>query len=390
MLRKIGKLVLFLLTTLLVIGIIVLFVSVDFSNTEDTAEFVQNKLEKTKVVGASIAIIKDNKIHQYINYGHTNPSKEKKVDPNTVFQIASLSKTVTATSVMELYESGKLNLDVSINQYIPFEIENPNYPDSKITIRMLLDHTSGIADNWDILNSLYTISNGGGDSPISLEEFTMEYLLEEGKWYNQEENYTKSKPGESFVYSNVGYGLLGYIVEQVSGVAFDEYTKLAMFKPLGMENSEWLIKQINTDNIAMPYSKGKEIPLYSFPTYPDGSLKTTILDFSKFLTSMSTEKDGVKILSEDTIQEMFTPHSNEGTQTLGWSYSILDDLFMKGLNNGEIIGHTGSDPGLFSLALYNRDKGTGLIIFMNHEVKLEPRTINLYIMIKRLVEIADM
>lgn len=369
---------------------IVIFFKVDFSNSSEIEDFVHKKMNKTNIPGVSIAIIKNNEIDNYISYGYANVNERKKVDENTVFQIASLSKVVTATAVMHLFESEKINLDEDINKYSPFSVVNPNFPSEPITIRMLLDHTSSLKDNWEVLDSLYTINSGGGDSTISVGEFSEEYLSMNGKWYSKEDNFTENRPGTTFVYSNVGYGLLGFIVEQISQMPFDQYTQQTIFEPLEMQQTYWLHEDVTTNNFAMPYEDDQELPKYSFPTYPDGSLKTNVVDFSKFLESMSAAPDDKAVLKPETIKEMFSPQSNEGKQALGWSYSSLDEMLMKKLNKGNIVGHTGSDPGEFSLALYNPEKKNGLILFMNQELGLELQTINIYLMIKRLVIEADL
>ncbi|MCM3763776.1 serine hydrolase [Neobacillus niacini] len=388
MIKKAAKIVAVMIITILIIASIVIAIKVDFSNPADLEKFVHNKMNKTNVPGVSIAIIKDNKIDRYISYGNANIAKGLKVNQDTVFQIASLSKVVTATAIMQLHEKEKLNLDDDINKYLPFSVVNPNFPNEPITIKMLLDHTSGIQDNWDVLDSLYTIDSGGGDSKISIGEFFKGYLGVGGKWYSTEKNFTENKPGTTFVYSNVGYGLLGYIIEQISELPFNQYTKNNIFEPLGMSESEWLHKDMTTENFASPYDNQKELPRYSFPTYPDGSLKTNVVDFCKFLVSMSNDSN--TILKPETIKEMLTPQSNDGKQALGWSYSSLDDIFMKKLNNGKIVGHTGSDPGEFSMALYNPEKKNGLVIFMNQQMGLKLQTINIYFMIKRMVNEADL
>lgn len=390
MIKKAIKIVSILMALILVIAITVIAFKVDFSNPANIEKYVYNKMNKTSVPGVSIAIIEDNKIKKYISYGFANVNERKQVNQDTVFQIASLSKVVTATAIMQLYEKNKMNLDDEINKYLPFSVVNPNFPNEPITVRMLLDHTSGIEDNWDVLDSLYTINSGGGDSKIPIAEFSKEYLDVGGKWYSKEENFTENKPGTTFVYCNVGYGLLGYIAEQISQRPFNEFTQQNIFEPLGMSQTHWLHKDVKTENYALPYEENKELPKYSFPTYPDGSLKTNVVDFSKFLMSLSANNSDQSVLKPEIIEEMFSPQSNEGKQALGWSYSSLDDIFMKKLNNDHIIGHTGSDPGEFSLGLYNPDKKNGLVIFMNQQMDLKLETINIYLMIKRLVKEADL
>lgn len=386
--NKAIKILSILFFALIVITIAVIVVNVDFSNPTNLEEYVHNKLEKADVKGASIAIIKNNKIAKTINSGDANEKNE--VNDETLFQISSLSQVVTATAVMKLIEENFIQLDDDVNNYLPFKLKNPKYPKDSITIRMLLNHTSSIQDHQDILDQLYTMKEGGGDSDITLEQFAKGYFKEGGKWYSKEKNFTTKKPGEKFKYSHAGYGLLGFIVEHVTQMPFDKYVKETIFKPLKMRKTEWLYEKIETDNIASPYEYGKEIPYYASPFYSDGALKTNILDFSKFLTSMSIEETAPTILQPETIQEMLKPQSNDGKQALGWSFSTLDELYLKKLNHGKIIGHTGSEAGFFSLALYNREKGNGLIIFLNKKVELEMSSINLRMMIKRLVKEANL
>lgn len=124
--NKALKILLIFLLAFTVITIAVIFTNVDFSNPTNLEEFVNTKLEKANVKGASIAIIKDNKIENTINYGYANEKSE--VNDETLFQIAPLSKVVTATAVMKLVEDGLINLDENVNNYLPFKLINPKYP----------------------------------------------------------------------------------------------------------------------------------------------------------------------------------------------------------------------------------------------------------------------
>jgi CubicO group peptidase (beta-lactamase class C family) len=116
---------------------------------------------------------------------------------------------------MKLYDQGKLDLDDDINDYLPFRISHPNFPDEKITFRMLLAHTSSLRDNWEVYDSLYTLPEGG-DSPLELQSFVRDYFSEGGEFYSPSENFATEKPGQSFSYCNMGYSLLGALLEQIS------------------------------------------------------------------------------------------------------------------------------------------------------------------------------
>lgn len=307
-------------------------VQIDFSNSKDLGRFVDAKLDKSNMTGASIAIIKDNRLDRVIHHGEADSERGIPVSDNTLFQIASVSKLVTATAVMQLAERGAFQLDDDINDYLSFRVVHPKFPNSTITFRMLLSHTSGIDNNWDVYESLYTTHSGGGDSTISLEEFMNGFLLSDGKWYDEEKNFTADEPGTKFAYSNIGYGLLGYLVEEIAGIPFPEYSKKHIFDPLGMTETAWLHKDLaNSERLAIPYeSQGNPLIPYSFPTYPDGTLKTTISDFAKFYMSIMNDGQGDNgaILAQTSIEEMLRPQSDDGKQALGWSYSVPKSLYL--------------------------------------------------------------
>lgn len=375
------------------IGIILLFLVVlalntDFSKIDDLQKDVDTKARKAQLMGISVAFIKGDQVDSTLQYGYADFQNSINVDENTVFQIASVSKTVTAVAVLQLYEKGLLNLDDNINDYLPYDIVHPYFPQKSITFRMLLSHTAGIDNNYDVYESFYTISSGGGDSPISLEDFVKEFLLPGGRYYDADKNFTKTAPGEAYFYSNPGYGLLGYLVEEISGMSFSDYCHVNIFEPLDMKNTTWLLKDTDINNLAIPYDENNSaLPHYSFPTYPDGALKTTPTEYSHLLIAM--QNDGhyknATILKPETIADMLTPVANNNHQALGWDYAVLDELFMKELNNGHQIGHTGGDPGVLSVVLFNPVNKTGVVVFMNKTISVDLKLINKYLLLKRIL-----
>ena len=174
-------------------------------------------IEAAKIPGAAMIVIRDGQIESAEGYGLADVATSREVTPDTLFTIASVSKTVTATALMTLYEQGKFNLDDDINQYLPFEVRNPNYPDTPITFRMLLTHTSSIQDS-DVYNQYYTLQTEPvlPDSPIALGDYMKDYLTSEGKLYNAKDNFLEDAPGTTYTYTNTGFGLVGYLVEQIS------------------------------------------------------------------------------------------------------------------------------------------------------------------------------
>ena len=154
-------------------------------------------------------------------------------DEQSIFQIASISKTVTGVCAMRLVERGLLALDDDINPLTErvgrFSVRNPRHPDAAITLRMLLSMSSSITDS-----AVYSNSYTAGDSQWSLARFCREYFAPDGSLFSASANYGEAEPGASFAYSNVGAGLVGFLVEAASGTTFAEFAEENVFGPLGM------------------------------------------------------------------------------------------------------------------------------------------------------------
>lgn len=359
----------------------------DFSSPDNLGTFLDKKINKAGIAGISVAMIRDGEIASTWQAGYADVANKKPVTDETVFQIASISKTVTGIAVMQLYERGLIDLDDDINQYLSFKIEHPQYPENPITFRRLLSHTAGLKDNWDVINSSYTIATGGGDSDVTLDVFVKGYFVKGGQWYHPELNFTESAPGKDFLYSNAGYGLLGYLVEEISGSSFPEYCKTNIFLPLEMDHTTWLLKDTNTKIMAIPYEGNKPLPFYSFATYPDGALKTTPADYARLLIAVMNagQYKGKSIMQPETVAEMLTPVAKEGRQALSWNYDSLEELQLQELDNGHIIGHTGGDPGIVTFALFNPQNRTGLVVFMNQGLEFNLKIINFGLLARRLI-----
>jgi CubicO group peptidase (beta-lactamase class C family) len=190
--------------------------------------FIEAEMQAQKIPGLAACIVKSGKIVWSKGYGWSNVKRRVAMDPESTIQnIGSISKTVTATAIMQLREKGKFDLDDDINQYLPFPVRNPSHPDRLISFRSLLTHRSSIADS-----PAYSSSYACGDPGIDLATWIKAYLTVDGRYYVKEKNFHPWKPGEKYEYSNVGFGLLGFLVERLSGEPFDVFTKRSIFDPL--------------------------------------------------------------------------------------------------------------------------------------------------------------
>jgi len=364
-----------------------------YSNIE-TGQLAEQTIMDAKIPGLAFGIIEEGELVYEDYAGFADIDKGKAIGPETSFMIASISKPVTATAVMQLYEQGKLDLDAPVDSYLSFPLRHPDFPEQAITARMLLSHSSGILDNWDILDPMYTLKEGG-DSPISLEEIVKGYLLPEGEWYDRKANFLKSGPGTKMRYCNLGYGILGYLVETISGTSFDQYCQRNIFNPLEMSHTTWFLEQSDIENLAVPYSLEKRefhpINHYGYPTYPDGQLRTTIGDYAKFLSVyMNQGRYGdQQILEPSSVEEMFRISNPERSehQGLTWTYDPFESFLVNRIYAQPIIGHTGGDPGVCTYVVFDPEKKAGYIVFANGVPFTTSSQVALFIKLqKRLAE----
>ncbi|MGB5170664.1 MAG: serine hydrolase [Eudoraea sp.] len=338
-------------------------------------KFLQKKANKMELIGMQASFVTDTYIWQR-NYGIKEYKNEDPVDSNTLFMIASCSKPVTALGILKLQEAGELGLDDPINNYLPFHVANPNFPDEVITIRMLLTHTSSIRDNWEILTPLYTLPEGG-DSPLPLTKFLPEYLVEGGELYNREENFWKDKPESLFQYCNVGYALLGLIIEEITAKAFKEFIEEEIFVPLGMEQAYWFLADIPHRNIARPhempnkhtdFKEPKVLNHYGYPDYPDGQIRTTTADYSRFIQLFLNDGmvNGKQFLSKTSIDDFLkVQYPNKFKyQAIAWNYNEFDNWIYY-LLMPRLPSHTGADPGVATVVSFDPENKIGAIIFTN-------------------------
>lgn len=328
--------------------------STPLNNSSDLDTFIEVKMNYLKIPGLSACIIKNNEVVWTKGYGWANIENKVPVTSDTVFMLASTSKTITGAAVMQLYEQNLLELDDDINDYLPFEVHIPGHPKVSITFRMLLTHTSSIKDNVDIMGTLYT----EGDSPISLNEVLIEYLTPSGKWYDKGNNFYNNKPGTEQYYSNIGTALLGYLVEVISDTPFNQYCNENIFKPLGMNETSWFLSGLDIMNIAMPYNTNhKPYGHYGYADYPDGQLRTSVIQFAYFLIAIMNdgEFNGVRILKSETVETMLTKQFRD-IAFIWWHNRKY---------NQATIGHDGADAGVRTSMFFLPDENIGIIVFTN-------------------------
>ena len=219
--------------------------------------------EETIIPGFAATILQGDDIIYSKGFGYSDVVNKYHFSSQTIHVIASISKTFVGVAIMKLVEDGKLNLNDPINDYLPFEIKSPHFPETDITIRHLVTHTSSLNDEFDdgekrptqlIEKSRYNKDEMPEDLAediyywdgeyMPLEKYEQEIFTPNGKWYDKS-NFSNFKPGEQYEYSNEGSNLAGLIVERVSGVSFSEFTQKHILQPLKMANSYWEYKDLD-------------------------------------------------------------------------------------------------------------------------------------------------
>ena len=235
---------------------------------ETRVDALFQKMNSTVSPGCALSVIRDHKIIYESGYGMADLDHNVPVTPATVFHVASMSKQFTAASILLLAQEGKLSLDDSVRKYIP---ELPDFG-TPITIRELLHHTSGLRDQWELLNL-----SGWRYSHDLITDADVLYVVS----HQRDLNFP---PNTQFMYSNTGYTLLAQIVARVSGQSFRSFTTERIFVPLGMKNTHFrddfdeIVK-----NMAYGYVSSGDtfrLSVTNFDTVGATSLLTTVEDLA--------------------------------------------------------------------------------------------------------------
>ncbi|MCB1190598.1 MAG: beta-lactamase family protein [Leptospiraceae bacterium] len=332
------------------------------------ADFIQKKMETNGIVGLVCGIVKDGELAWKKAYGYADLENEIEVKTDTIFLLASVSKTVTATAAMILYERGEIDLETDINEYLPFQVIHPKYSDIPITAKMLLTHTSSISDSsYNELEDSVLYVREDEEMEYDLASLLEEYFTEDGEFYDPELCFSDKKPGIKYDYSNVGTSLLGYLVEVISEQSLEDFCKENIFKPLGMKNTSWFLKNLDLEKVTLPYYDSENTNgHYESPDYPDGMLRSTVEDMARFLIMFiqNGEYKGKRILQEKTAELMKDTHfeyKEEGeTNRIGLTWYYLDYG-----DDESYLGHAGSEEGVTTSMFYEVNSEVGVLVFCN-------------------------
>lgn len=330
-------------------------------NQNELANKIKEAMERNKTVGLSVAVVKDGKLHFVESYGLKNIEKNIPLQTQDIFRIASISKSFTATGIMQLVDAGKFKLEDDISDLIGFKVRNPKFPNTKITLKMLLSHTSSLSDKegyfeLDVLN------------PEKNEN-----------WANVFNDY---EPGSEYQYCNLNFNMLGAVIERYTQKRFDNYIVENILDPLqiyggfcvdSLDNNLFTnlySYQAKTDSFTHSpaaynprseeiknYTLGYSTPIFS----PTGGMKISAKDLAQYMIMHMNygSSNGKTIISERSSKLMQTPVLE--SSNYGLALNVKDNY----IQGEKMVGHTGSAYGLFSNMYFQPEEKFGFVIITN-------------------------
>jgi CubicO group peptidase (beta-lactamase class C family) len=317
---------------------------------------ILNEMATYKIPSITACIVKNDEIVWKKAYGYADKGQNRPATTDTTYLLASVSKLIVVTAVMQLAERGVIDIDRDISLYLPFVVRSPHYPGQDITARMLLTHSSGMAgpETDDELPGFYDWYLV--DSAPPLEDTFANYLLPGGSAYVPAV-WKENIHGQREVYSNLGTTLLAYVVEFISGEDFNTYCRNHIFLPLDMPNTSFRFVDLDMSDMATLYFENY-IPMdhYSRRDYPAGQLRSSIEEFSHFLIACMNGGiyQGYRILEESTFQEVLQIHNFASGLCLIWNCTL-----------GGWYGHAGGVNGASTYVEFHKEHKVGLVIFSN-------------------------
>lgn len=314
--------------------------------------FFAREMPKWHVPGAAFVLVKDGKVIFSKGYGYADLKRQTPVVPDqTIFRVASVSKVFTATAVMQLVESGKLNLNTDVNRYLThIQLKDP-YP-QPVTLAELLTHSAGLDA------SVIGIAARRPSQVLPLRTFLARQMPP-----------VMMPPGTIYSYSSFGVALEGYLVQKISGVPFDTYIEKNILQPLDMCNSSFRLTPALAAHLATGYEyhRGRYTPqpIDYFNIFPAVGLYSTATDMAHFLTAQMEDGkySGSRILSEASVRKMHRRQFTEDPRLAGRTFGFYERF----VNGRRAIGHGGNIRGFASLLMMAPKEHVGFFLAFNRD-----------------------
>ncbi len=340
----------------------IFLISTDVKAQPEKAETgIKAIMQEIPVMGLSVAVVKDNKIIYTQSFGTKSWENNAPLTNDCIFRIASISKSFSATSIMQLAERKQLSIDQDVSELIGFKVRNPKFPETVITLRLMMSHLSSINDSQGY---------------FSLDAINPE------KNPNWAKSYSHYEPGKDYAYCNLNFNMIGAIIEKISGERFDQYVIKHVLDPLGLYGG-YDVDRLDKSRFASIYeyradstkfvlsegayaSRAKELSNYamgySTPVFsPTGGMKISATDLAKYMLMHSNHGKyrGKRIISKKSAEQMQTAMSEEE----GYGFAI--ETTSKMIPGKTMKGHTGVAYGLFSAMFFQPEEKFGIVVISN-------------------------
>lgn len=366
-----------------------------FTNASLQAQSFGDELQSVKtennLIGLAVGVRCGNSELATFYGGWSDVDSGIPIDENTMYRVASISKSFTAAGLMILYDQGLFQLDDDISEALGYEVRNPAFPDVLITYRMLLSHQSSLQDGGGYGSFLSATYQNDPTPDIQ------EVLLENGAYFTPN-MWRTEMPGTYFAYSNLNYGLIGTLIEALSGERFDEFMSTHLLEPLNI-NGGYNVSELNDieslavlyrDNIPQaddyggvapdPFVSEDYIPGTNGSLFaPQGGLRCTLEDLLDFAHMLSNQGnfEGTQLLSAEAVEAILnTEWDYDGTNGdnyfglfnrwgLGIHHSGANGTNDRVVSNEILMGHPGEAYGLISDLYFHSENGYTIAFVTN-------------------------
>ena len=317
-------------------------------DSEAIDSYIEKEMQISSIPGLSLGIIQDGEIIYLQGYGKAGNNLQ--VSPNTPMVIGSLSKSLTSVTAIQLVEDGKIELDSPLQSYLPWFTMQGEYDPADITLRHLLNQTSGIPNTAGL---------------VALSGDSLENLEAEVKALSS--IALTSRPGDNYIYSNANYDILALIIDQITTNGYRDYLRNNLFEPLEMQDSFLSREEGKSAGMSEGHTKWFGIPLPTDIQYLDNSLASGFIissaeDMCRYLLMHlnSGSVNGYQLLTENGIAELHSPGSvADGVSPYAMGLVARDE------NGKRILLHDGAIQGFNSAMAFSPEEQWGVIILTN-------------------------